>query len=167
MENISKGNILIAKPMLYDDDFNRSVIMIIDNSKEGYVGLIQNKQLSVKVSELLPDLSCDSYIYDGGPVEQENIYYIHSRPDIISQSIEIFEGLYWSGNFEDVKKAFRENLLKENEIRFFLGYSGWTKKQLAKEFLDYSWFLIEDKIKVLEIKEEQNNSIWQKNWIIY
>ena len=39
-------------------------------------------------------------IYNGGPVEQDNLYFLHKVPDLIPESIEISNGIYWGGDFD-------------------------------------------------------------------
>jgi putative transcriptional regulator len=41
-------------------------------------------------------------IYNGGPVEQD-FYFIHNIPELIPNSIEISNGIYWGGDFESTK----------------------------------------------------------------
>jgi putative transcriptional regulator len=40
----------------------------------------------------------------GGPVEQDNLYFIHNIPELIPNSIEISNGIYWGGDFESTKR---------------------------------------------------------------
>ncbi|RZJ86131.1 MAG: YqgE/AlgH family protein, partial [Hymenobacter sp.] len=51
------------------------------------------------------------------------------------------QGLYWSGDFEQVKQAVNIGTLTEQDIRFFLGYSGWDGGQLANEIEHKSWII--------------------------
>ncbi len=161
IKTITKGNILIAKPVLYDNNFDRSVIVLTDHSENGSVGFIQNKSTGYKVKDLLKQLDCHYPVFKGGPVEEDNIYYLHSRPDLISNSVMVYPGLFWAGNFEDVEYAVNNGLIKENEIRFFLGYSGWSKDQLNKELENDSWYILNENIELSSFKKGEY-SIWQK-----
>ena len=51
---------------------------------------------------MIPEIKENFEIFDGGPVEKENLYFVHNVPDLIKNSIEIKENLYWGGNFEHV-----------------------------------------------------------------
>ena len=102
------------------------------------------RPLEYSINDLLPDVNCDFSIYQGGPVEQDNLYFVHKVPDLISESIEISNGIFWGGNFESLKNALNNELISENDIRFFLGYSGWTKNQLEREINSKSWFVSEN-----------------------
>ncbi|MFV0238030.1 MAG: YqgE/AlgH family protein [Flavobacteriales bacterium] len=161
IKTITKGNILIAKPVSYDHNFDQSVIVLTDHGENGSVGFIQNKPTDYKVRDLLKELNCDYTVFNGGPVEKENIYYFHSRSDLISNSIEIYSGLFWSGDFKDVTYAINHGLIEEHEIRFFLGYSGWSKGQLNLELENDSWYILNKNIALTSFKKGEY-SVWQK-----
>ena len=98
MINVSprKGNLLIAEPSILGDlSFNRSVILLADHTEEGSVGFILNKPLEYTLDDLIPEVSATYTVYNGGPVEQDNLYFIHTSPDIIPNSIEISNGIFW------------------------------------------------------------------------
>ena len=144
---ISKGNLLIAEPsILNDSSFNRAIILITEHSENNSVGFILNRPLDYTINEVLPDINCDFTIYQGGPVEQDNLYFVHRVPELISDSIEVGNGIYWGGNFESLKDLLDKKLLKSTDIRFFLGYSGWGKFQLENELNTKSWFITENDI---------------------
>ncbi|WP_417887833.1 YqgE/AlgH family protein [Zunongwangia sp.] len=138
----SKGHLLIAEPSIMGDvSFNRSVVLLAEYSQTGSVGFILNKVLDFTLKDLIPDLNVDFKIYNGGPVEQDNLYFIHRIPELIPDSVEIADGIYWGGNFDAVISLIEKNLISENQIRFFLGYSGWGAEQLNDELDANSWII--------------------------
>jgi putative transcriptional regulator len=144
-ERLKKGNLLIAEPSIIGDlSFNRSVILLADHNLEGSVGFIINKVLKYSISDLVPDVEVDFKIYNGGPVEQDNLYFIHNIPELISNSIEISNGIFWGGDFETTKKLLNNGTIKEDNIRFFLGYTGWDALQLEQEMEANSWIVSEN-----------------------
>ncbi len=144
-ERLKKGKLLIAEPSILGDlSFNRSVILLADHNKEGSVGFIINKVLKYTINDLVPDIEVYFKIYNGGPVEQDNLYFIHNVPDLISNSIEISNGIYWGGDFETTKKLLNDNSIKEDNIRFFLGYTGWDANQLETEMDENSWIVTDN-----------------------
>ena len=131
--NPKKGNLLIAEPSILGDvSFNRSVILLAEYSPEGSVGFILNKPLDYTIKDLIPEIDADFRIYNGGPVEQDNLYFIHRIPDMIPNSIEISNGVFWGGDFNSIITLINKKLLKEDDIRFFLGYSGWETKPIRE-----------------------------------
>ncbi len=141
-EKLQKGQLLIAEPSIIGDlSFNRSVILLADHNEEGSVGFILNKPLKYTIKDLLPEIEAKFKIYNGGPVEQDNLYFIHNVPDLIPNSIEISNGIFWGGNFELTKDLINQGLIKKKNIRFFLGYTGWDSEQLESEMQSNSWIL--------------------------
>ena len=144
-EKLEKGHLLIAEPSIIGDlSFNRSVILLADHTTEGSVGFILNKPLKYTIKDLLPEIESNFKIYNGGPVEQDNLYFIHNVPDLIPNSIEISKGIFWGGDFEFTKELINTGVLKKKNIRFFLGYTGWDSEQLENEMQSNSWILIKN-----------------------
>ena len=91
-----KGDLLIAEPSIIGDmSFNRSIVLLTDHSAEGSIGFILNKPLEFTISDLIPEIETPIKVYNGGPVEQDNLYFIHKVPDLIPNSIEISLGIFW------------------------------------------------------------------------
>ena len=93
------------------------------------------------IKDLLPEIESNFKIYNGGPVEQDNLYFIHNVPDLIPNSIEISNGIFWGGDFEFTKELIKKGVLKKKNIRFFLGDTGWDAQQLENELQTNSWIL--------------------------
>ena len=137
-----KGHLLVAEPsIIVDLFFNRSVILLADHNAEGTVGFILNKPLKYTINDLVPEIYANFTVYNGGPVEQDNLYFIHNKPNLIPSSIEISNGIYWGGDFESTKNLINTNQINKTNIRFFLGYTGWDSNQLAKEMKAKAWIL--------------------------
>lgn len=141
---IKAGNILIAEPFMLDSNFRRSVICLCDHSEEeGTVGFILNRRMKVKLAELLEGVTSehDFSIYYGGPVATDTIHYIHNVGDLLEDSIRVSRGVFWGGNFEKLKFLINSELIKPQNIRFYLGYSGWSPGQLSEELKTGSWLI--------------------------
>ncbi len=143
--DLQKGNILLAEPSLTGDvSFSRAVVLLAEHSLQGSVGFILNKPLHYTLDELVDEIDAPFPVFNGGPVEQDNLYFIHSRPELIKGSVEISDGIYWGGNFEALTEAINNHQLTKNDIRFFLGYSGWDALQLLQEIDAKSWIPIQE-----------------------
>ena len=81
----------------------------------------------------------DSKIYLGGPVKTDSLFFIHTMGEEIEDSMPIIKGLYWGGDLEIVKEMIVLNRLNPENIRFYIGYSGWMPKQLEMELKRDSW----------------------------
>ncbi|GAA4301133.1 YqgE/AlgH family protein [Aestuariibaculum suncheonense] len=160
-----KGNLLIAEPAIIGDvSFNRSIVLLAEHSHEGSVGFILNKPLDYNINDLVPEVEANFKVYNGGPVEQDNLYFIHRIPDLIPDSVEISLGIYWGGDFSKVAELIAENNIKEDEIRFFLGYSGWGANQLDDELKSNSWVVTENIYKN-EIIGKDYESFWKEKML--
>ena len=134
------GRLLLSEPLLRDFYFRRSVIMIIDHNEEGSFGVIINKPLKMKLNDVvsgLPDVEAPVYI--GGPVASDKVFFLHTLGDAIPDSILVGGGMYWGGDLEAVTSRIKAGVISSDSIRFFMGYSGWTSKQLVNEIKSNSW----------------------------
>jgi len=144
-QEINKGSLLIAKPsILNDKSFNRSIIFLAEHNEDGTVGFILNKPSKFMLKDLVFETHSDFRVFIGGPVEQENLYFIHTVPELIPDCMEISPGIFWGGNYEAVKSLLIQGMIKNNEIRFFLGYSGWSINQLETELKENTWAIAEN-----------------------
>ena len=155
-----KGQFLIAELALTGDfSFGRSVIYLTEHNLEGSVGFILNKKIDLQLSELLPDINQDFPLYKGGPVDQDNLYYIHKIPEVIPDSIAISDGIFWGGDFDTLYEKLRKGEISSDKIKFFLGYSGWMPHQLEDEIDQKSWIIKDSKSNIFQKREE---SIWKE-----
>ena len=140
---IIEAKLLMAEPFMLDPHFKRAVIVLCEHSAEtGTVGFILNKSLKMKLNDLLASFpESDLDVLYGGPVGTDTLHYIHNVGDLLPESIKIANGLYWGGDFEELQRLFSLNVIKPENVRFFLGYSGWTAGQLQEEMRNHSWLL--------------------------
>lgn len=160
-----KGDLLIAEPAIIGDvSFNRSIVLLADHSHEGSIGFILNKPLDYTIKDLIPEVEAKFKVFNGGPVEQDNLYFIHKIPELIPNSIEISLGIYWGGDFNKVAELISNQTIQENDIRFFLGYSGWDANQLEDELKGSSW-LVSENIYKKNIIEKHYESFWKEKML--
>ena len=139
---ISKGKLLIAEPFLGDPNFDRSVILLCDHNAHGSFGFVLNQTTDVMLGDVLEEtIYQDIPLYLGGPVEKNTLHFIHRRPDLIEGGGKIADGVYWGGDFENAKTLLNLNQLTNDDIRFFVGYSGWSDGQLEGELEQKAWYV--------------------------
>ena len=138
----SRGKILISEPFLRDATFGRSVVLLIDHTEEGSMGLIINKQLPIFVNDIIKEFKYIENIplYKGGPIATDTLFYLHTLADIPG-AIPISKGLYLNGDFDEIKKYILQGNNVDRYIRFFLGYSGWESEQLSTELKENTWLV--------------------------
>jgi len=161
----TKGVLLVAEPTIIGDvSFNRSVILLAEHNETGSVGFILNKPLEYTLKDFLPEVNSPLKVYNGGPVEQDNLYFIHKVPNLIPNSIEISNGIYWGGDFNTILGMLQNGELDEDQIRFFLGYSGWSAEQLGDELEVQSWVVVPNEYENSIIGKSDNN-FWKEKMI--
>jgi len=150
-----KGRVLIAEPFLPGDYFSRSTVLLAQCNEEGDVGFILNKPTKLKVNNLFDGLSnFQSNAFLGGPVSNDKLFFLHTLGERINDSLLISENLFWSGDFEQLISLIRAGLVDEEEVRFFLGYSGWSTGQLKAEIEDHSWIVTEPSVESILSSDE-------------
>jgi len=151
-----KGRILISEPFLPGNFFSRSTVLLVDYSTTGAVGFILNKPFERRINELfalthgiIPE------VFVGGPVSNDSLFYIHTLGDKLNGSIHIKDELFWGGDFSELKAIIASGRAKTDQVKFFVGYSGWSPGQLENEIAENSW-LVADVDPKLVMKSNQN-----------
>ena len=153
-----KGKVLISQPLMMDGCFRRSVVLLTEYSENGAIGFILNKWLPIAVDDVMDDFPAEeSLLSIGGPVAANTLHYLHTFKHV-PDAIEVVNGIYWGGKIEVVRQYLSISVMKPEDIRFFLGYSGWTGGQLEEELKKDSWL-------VSDIRPSQiicpSNNLWQ------
>lgn len=136
---------LVAMPQLGDPNFHKSVILMLEHSDGGSMGLIVNRQAPVTFRDLqqenltVPKLRTAEPIYLGGPVEPQRGFVLHDK-DSVAERIELLPGLYLSVTMDALQRLLED---ARAQLRFCLGYSGWGPKQLEQEIAQGSWIFTE------------------------
>jgi len=155
------GHLLISEPFMMDPNFKRSVIILTEYSDLGSAGFVLNHQGEFLLGDILPDISYSEMpVYIGGPVANNTLHFIHHCPDKIPGGIEIWDGVYWGGDFEMVKELVTNYQLNDDEIKFFMGYSGWTSGQLETELRENTW-IVTDKLSLDVIFTHDEENLWR------
>ncbi len=155
------GRLLVSEPYLPDPNFERTIILLCEHNEEGTVGFVLNKPSLSKLGELIKDLSqLENIVCMGGPVQQDTLHYIHRCPHI-EGAIEVSERIYWGGEFEQLIAKLESHQLSPTDIKFFLGYSGWSPGQLEEEIKVNSWIVsnLASEELLFETMEEE---MWRK-----
>ena len=154
------GSVLISDPFLDEEYFRRSVVLICDHNDEGTFGFVLNNYLDIDLHEVdsdFPDIQ--ARISVGGPVETQSLFFIHSLGKEIEGAVAINDTLFFGGDYEQVQLLLKDPSNK-NRIRFFLGYSGWSKDQLKGELKENSW-IVASNITANEILNTSNEKFWE------
>ncbi|MGQ9847277.1 MAG: YqgE/AlgH family protein [Bacteroidales bacterium] len=138
----SAGKYLISEPLMNYGIFGRSVVLITEHGDMGSIGYVLNKPSGFIISQLLPMFkNFSTQVFIGGPVATNTVHFIYKSDKPISKSTQIDKNLYWGGDINDLYEQMIKNKLPENDVRFFVGYSGWGKNQLENELKNGYWIV--------------------------
>ena len=132
------GNFLIALPGLEGDFFANSITLLIEHNQDGAFGLIINKPADVTLPQIIdhtpepPDLP----VLIGGPVHQDQLYFLHSTDKVYPNSYIIND---------DVSLTTSTDLLNDptapEHTLVLVGYAGWASTQLEQELVRDAWLV--------------------------
>lgn len=125
-----------------DDDsiFRNAIILIVESNDKGETGFMLNKPFARNLNELAEFRHSKPFpLYTGGPVDQEHVYFIHRRPDLIPEGKHVAGDIYLGGNFNEVIKYINNGTLTTQDLRLFLGYCGWDQGDLETEINAGGW----------------------------
>ncbi|MDH3354328.1 MAG: YqgE/AlgH family protein [Chromatiales bacterium] len=149
--NSLKNHFLIAMPNLGDPNFYRSVTYICEHNDEGAMGIVINHPSTITLDDLLPQmgitpdlLHADKVVLDGGPVEPEHGFLIHTPKGEWQSSMAVSDEitLTTSKDILDSLANGQTDLSCPDQFIVALGYAGWGAGQLEQEILDNSWLTV-------------------------
>lgn len=161
MSNLVAGTLLIAEPFLKDPNFLRTVVLLCEHQQvEGSFGFIINKETGLTLADYMNEMEdLPLPVFLGGPVENNTLHFLHCNPKEIPGGQQIIDGVYWGGDFEMAIMGLRKGLIKPHQIRFYLGYSGWSEGQLEEEMEDQTWLTVTANMDI--IFHTKTDDIWK------
>ncbi len=132
---------LFADPRMDDPYFGKAMLAISSFSpSEGAMGFILNRPMDLELNQLVEEsLNVSIPVWYGGPVDNARLFYMHQAADLIPDSTPIEENVFLGGHFPKLVQALNSGALSPDRVRFFLGYSGWSKGQLEEELMANAW----------------------------
>jgi len=156
----SKGKLLVSEPYLPDPNFERTIILLCEHNAEGSFGFVMNKPSLARLGDIMQDLKeIDAPVFIGGPVQQDTLHYIHRLPKL-EESTLVKDGIYWGGNFDQLVSLIETKQVAASDIKFFLGYSGWSVGQIDEELKEESWIVC-DKVNEELLFDIKAEAMWQ------
>jgi putative transcriptional regulator len=134
----TRGQLLIAGPGLLDPNFFRTVVLIVEHSDEGALGLVLNRPSETAVggavSELESLLDPDDLLFIGGPVQPSSLIVLGEFEDPGDAALLAFDDIGVLAGTGEEPAGLRRG-------RAFVGHSGWGPGQLEAEVERGDWFL--------------------------
>jgi len=155
----SQGKVLLSLPFLSDVYFKKTAILLAEHTEDGSIGFILNRPHSYKLHQLIDGVGeKDFAVSFGGPVSSDTLFFIHTLGSYIPNSLEIAKGIYWGGEFSAIKEMLKNDEITNDNVRFFLGYSGWSPGQLKEEIDADTWLVCDMHTK--DIMQDSDDKFW-------
>lgn len=147
----ARGRLLVSGPYLSDPYFRRTVVLLCEHNTEGSFGFVLNRPMEMSVNDLMENMPpLTSKVGIGGPVQSDNLYYLHTLGPHVEGSVEVVDGVFMGGDHAQLRSILTTDPGLAKHVRFFVGYSGWGEGQLDKELEDRSWLVSKaDKARVM------------------
>jgi putative transcriptional regulator len=133
---------LIAVPQLGDPNFHRAVVLMLEHTDQGAMGIVVNRPAPLKLSDVAQAQGLTTgigyeraHVFVGGPVEPERGFVLHDCGDV-PEAMPVSEGLFVSGSVDSLKLLFAG---RPEHFRLCLGYAGWGPGQLEREVREGAW----------------------------
>jgi putative transcriptional regulator len=134
------GRLLVAAPSLADSNFHRAVVLMLEHTPDGALGVVLNRPSELPARDALPGalaaaLPDDELVHKGGPVQPEAVILLADFVDpgraagVAFGSVGIVDP---GGEVDELAGAVRS-------IRAFGGYAGWSGGQLEEEISEEAW----------------------------
>lgn len=140
-----KGRLLVATPGLLDQNFFRTVVLIVEHNDEGAAGVVLNRPTETELSGPLEDwrgkAADPPLVFVGGPVSPDAAVCLarsHSgaQPDG-------FEPVVGGLGVLDLSGEAAVMQTEVDRVRVFAGYAGWDSGQLERELAEGSWYVLD------------------------
>jgi putative transcriptional regulator len=159
------GQLLIAAPEMGDPRFYRAVILVVQHSKDGALGIMINRpvgQLALAslleaIGEKDAAVAGEVRVFAGGPVELQRGFVVHSAEYQRSGTIDIDGRVAMTASPEILRDIGHNKGPQKSLVAF--GYAGWGPGQLEHELEQRAWFTAPEDPKL--IFDEDRDNVWE------
>jgi putative transcriptional regulator len=155
-----RGRLLVAAPALVDPNFRRSVVLMLEHSPDGALGLVLNRPTPLVSREALPEALAavmpeGERIFQGGPVQPEAVIVLADFEDAAQAATIAFGSV---GIVDPGGETARHGGIRA--IRAFGGYAGWAGGQLEQEVAEEAW--VDAPAEAEDVFTDDHNGLWSR-----
>ena len=140
------GRLLVATPTLEDPNFRRTVVLVLDHSDDGALGIVVNRPLDVDVAAVLPAwqpyTTNPGRLFQGGPVQLDSALGLVAVPGD-GREPEGVRRIIGSLGLVDLDTPPDALAGDVAGLRIFAGYAGWSSGQLEDEIGEGAWYVVD------------------------
>lgn len=163
--SLERGSVLISSPLLEDPNFKRTAVLLLDrDASGGHIGLVLNRRLDLTLADIcqMPGPADGMSLYNGGPVDLQRMFWLHTLGDSLPGSLEVLPGLYVGGDYDSLVAMFMADKDLTDKVKFYLGYSGWEASQLQKEVESNAWGVLGNILEPHILLELEGDELWHQ-----
>jgi putative transcriptional regulator len=151
------GHLLVASQNLLDPNFVKTVVLLVQHTDEGALGVVVNRPISKSVQDLWREVGggpCSNTqpVYLGGPVPGP-LMAVHREESLAE--VEIIPGLFFSASKQKLDALVMQ---PEADLKIFIGHSGWGPGQLDEEMDQGAWLTTPTTVEFVFL---DNTELWQ------
>lgn len=139
------GRLLVATPLLADPNFARTVVLMLEHSESGALGVVLNRPSGLPVAEILPAwrevVGPPDVVFHGGPVGTDSALGLVriAAPSAPLGVRVLHDGL----GLVDLDTPVEVAAPGLASMRVYAGYAGWGEGQLDHEIDEGAWFVVD------------------------
>lgn len=135
-----RGRLLVASPSLLDPNFHRTVVLMLEHSEDGALGLVLNRPMNLRARDAIPTPLADALadterVHSGGPVQPEAVILLADFRDPQEAATLVVASI----GIVDPRGDQEELTARVRAVRAFGGYAGWSGGQLEGEIAEGAW----------------------------
>lgn len=138
------GKMLVASPTLLDPNFERAVVLMLEHTEDGALGVVLNRPSGLSVGDVMapwaPMVTPPSMVFEGGPVSTDSALGLVRTSDRDVLGIRRLEHDVALVDLDTPAELVSDSV---TSMRLFAGYAGWAAGQLETELEEDAWFVVE------------------------
>jgi putative transcriptional regulator len=143
-ESVGRGKLLVASRRLGDPNFAQTVILLLEHSSQGAMGLVVNRPTRERLSALFPRVEGlqerAEALFLGGPVRRSQVLMLVRSNRQLEEAERVAENLYVSASRPLLERILAGS--SDTRFRVFSGYAGWAAGQLEREVFLGDWLTL-------------------------
>ena len=145
MTDSLSGRLLVAAPSLRDPNFERTVVLVIEDADEGALGVVLNRPSETDLAAALPRWEAvaaePSVVFVGGPVAPTAAIGLGAAT--AAGEVEGWRPLFAGIGSIDLEHDPEDLAVPVRDVRVFAGYAGWSSGQLEEEIGSGAWYVVD------------------------
>ena len=154
------GSLVVASPSMDDPTFEHAVVLMIEHSDAGAMGLVLNRPTPTMVDEVWDQLSVlpcpiEQALKCGGPCDGP-LMLLHNRGEYAQ--VRVCDGVCFTTDEPMVREMLSD---QPDTMSFFVGYAGWGPGQLENELSRGGWLVTQARADVV-FDPDADDGLWMR-----